>query len=194
MNPAEQQSAPGAAAIPAATAAANAAPPVAASKASDSVSEAAAETSVVAAHTSAASDEAPATTPPPAPLDNPAEQQPAPAAAAEPAATPAATAAPTPREEPALAELARIRHSIDNLDAALIHILAERFRYTQRVGRLKADANLPASDPAREAEQVARLRALAHDADLDPEFAEKFLGFVVAEVIRHHERIKAEQV
>lgn len=86
-------------------------------------------------------------------------------------------------------ELARLRGSIDNIDAALVHILAERFKATQRVGVLKAELGLPASDPGREAEQVARLRALAREADLDPVFAEKFLEFIVAEVIRHHEAI-----
>jgi chorismate mutase len=88
-------------------------------------------------------------------------------------------------------ELLRLRASIDNIDAALIHMLAERFRCTQEVGRLKARLGLPASDKAREAEQVARLRALAEGAHLDPEFAEKFLAFVVREVIRHHEAIAA---
>ena len=87
------------------------------------------------------------------------------------------------------AELARLRHSIDNIDAALIHILAERFKATQRVGVLKAELGLPASDPGREAIQVARLRELAREADLDPVFAEKFLAFIVEEVIRHHEAI-----
>ena len=87
------------------------------------------------------------------------------------------------------AELARLRGSIDNIDAALVHILAERFKATQRVGVLKAELGLPASDPGREAQQVARLRELARDADLDPVFAEKFLEFIVAEVIRHHEAI-----
>ncbi|MBO3096010.1 chorismate mutase [Cellulomonas dongxiuzhuiae] len=86
-------------------------------------------------------------------------------------------------------ELARLRGSIDNIDAALIHILAERFKATQRVGVLKAELGLPASDPGREAEQVARLRELAHEAELDPVFAEKFLEFIVGEVIRHHEAI-----
>lgn len=93
----------------------------------------------------------------------------------------------------ALARLSEIRRSIDNFDAALIHILAERFRCTQAVGELKASHDLPASDPEREARQVARLRQLARDADLDPEFAEKFLTFVIAEVINHHERIASEQ-
>ncbi len=89
-------------------------------------------------------------------------------------------------------ELSRLRHSIDNIDAALVHILAERFKATQQVGHLKAELGLPASDPAREARQIARLRTLAHEADLDPEFAEKFLAFLVAEVIRHHEAIAAD--
>ena len=86
-------------------------------------------------------------------------------------------------------ELARLRGSIDNIDAALVHILAERFKATQRVGVLKAELGLPASDPGREAEQVARLRRQADEADLDPVFAEKFLAFIVEEVIRHHEAI-----
>ena len=86
-------------------------------------------------------------------------------------------------------ELADLRGSIDNIDAALVHLLAERFKCTQRVGRLKAEAGIPASDPAREYEQVQRLRELAAGAGLDPVFAEKFLEFIVTEVIRHHEEI-----
>ena len=87
------------------------------------------------------------------------------------------------------AELSRLRHSIDNMDAALVHLLAERFAITQQVGVLKAAYGLPPADPAREAQQIARLRALAEEAQLDPEFAEKFLTFVVAEVVRHHEAV-----
>ena len=90
------------------------------------------------------------------------------------------------------AELEALRGSIDNLDAVLIHVLAERFKLTERVGRLKAERSLPPADPAREARQPERLRGLAEDAHLDPEFAEKVLAFIVAEVIRHHERIADE--
>ena len=86
-------------------------------------------------------------------------------------------------------ELAELRHSIDNIDAAVLHLLAERFKCTRKVGALKARLGMPAADPVREARQVARLRSLAVTADLDPEFAEKFLGFLVREVIRHHESI-----
>jgi len=84
-------------------------------------------------------------------------------------------------------ELKRLRDSIDNIDAALVHLLAERFKCTQQVGLYKAQHKLPPADSGREAEQIERLRALAINAQLDPEFAEKFLAFVVREVIRHHE-------
>jgi len=87
--------------------------------------------------------------------------------------------------------LAGYRASIDNIDAALIHMLAERFRCTKAVGVLKATHGLPPADPSREAEQIERLRRLAKDAHLDPDFAEKFLNFVIKEVIRHHEQIAA---
>lgn len=84
------------------------------------------------------------------------------------------------------AELLRLRASIDNIDAALVFMLAERFRCTQQVGQLKATHAMPATDSSREEQQIARLRALAEEAHLDPEFAEKWFNFVVAEVIQHH--------
>jgi chorismate mutase len=89
-------------------------------------------------------------------------------------------------------ELSELRASIDNIDAALVHLLAERFKNTKRVGRLKARAMMPPSDPEREAAQIARLRELAADADLDPSFAEKFLEFILAEVIQHHEQLASD--
>lgn len=89
-------------------------------------------------------------------------------------------------------ELVQARRTIDNIDAALVHLLAERFACTKRVGRLKAEKNLPPADPKREADQIRRLRGLADDSGLDPVFAEKFLRFIVEEVIRHHEEIAEE--
>lgn len=85
------------------------------------------------------------------------------------------------------AELQRYRRSIDNLDAALIHLLAERFKLTKAVGDYKAAHALPPADPEREKQQIQRLRALAVEADLDPDFAEKLLNFIIQEVIQHHE-------
>jgi chorismate mutase len=86
-------------------------------------------------------------------------------------------------------ELTRLRGTIDNIDAALVHLLAERFKCTQQVGALKARHGLPPADKTREERQITRLRSLATEAGLDPVFAEKFLNFVIAEVILHHERI-----
>jgi chorismate mutase len=111
------------------------------------------------------------------------------------------TAEPAPEYDPSassltghvdpavMAELLSIRSSIDNFDATLVYLLAERFKVTQRVGFLKATHHLPPADPDREAAQIARLRRLAEEAQLDPAFAEKFLNFIISEVIRHHQAI-----
>ncbi|WP_221792267.1 chorismate mutase [Aquisediminimonas sediminicola] len=86
--------------------------------------------------------------------------------------------------------LAGYRESIDNIDAALVFMLAERFKITKAVGRYKAEHQLPPADPGRETSQIERLRGLAKAANLDPDFSEKFLRFVIDEVIRHHERAR----
>jgi chorismate mutase len=86
--------------------------------------------------------------------------------------------------------LASYRESIDNIDAALVFMLAERFKITKAVGRYKAEHQLPPADPGRESAQIERLRTLAKAANLDPDFSEKFLRFVIDEVIRHHERAR----
>ena len=80
------------------------------------------------------------------------------------------------------------RSSIDRLDAILVYTLGERFKHTKAVGKLKAEYDLPPSDPAREADQITRLERLASDSDLDPEFATKFLKFIIQEVIQHHKQ------
>jgi len=95
-----------------------------------------------------------------------------------------------PTEKPSDDKLASFRKSIDNIDAALIHMLAERFRITKEVGEYKAREAMPPADPKREEQQIRRLRALAVEADLDPEFSEKFIRFVIDEVIRHHRRAR----
>ncbi len=135
------------------------------------------------------SDSTPTSAPAPAQASAPAAAQ-----APAPAPAPAAAQAPAPASSPAAdeavrAELTRLRDSIDNIDAAVVHMLAERFKCTQQVGVLKAEHQLPPADPAREARQITRLRQLAENAKLDPAFAEKLLNFIIAEVIRHHETI-----
>ncbi|MFI6769064.1 chorismate mutase [Streptomyces sp. NPDC050355] len=107
---------------------------------------------------------------------------------------PAAGEAASVADEAARERLGYLRSSIDNLDAALVHLLAERFKCTQQVGELKARHSLPPADPAREAAQIERLRRLAEDARLDPAFAEKFLNFIIDEVVRHHRAIADKAV
>jgi chorismate mutase len=85
------------------------------------------------------------------------------------------------------------RQSIDRIDAAILYMMAERFRCTETVSRLKAEHDLPAADPVREAEQIKRLRAIAEEANFSPDFAVTFLNFIIREVIHHHEAIKAGQ-
>ncbi|WCL53798.1 chorismate mutase [Gimibacter soli] len=87
-------------------------------------------------------------------------------------------------------KLTEYRESIDNIDAALVFMLAERFKITKKVGFYKKEHSLPPADPAREQLQIERLRSLANSANLDPEFSEKFLQFIIKEVIRHHEQIR----
>ncbi len=96
----------------------------------------------------------------------------------------------TPDQQKAAEILHGHRESIDRLDSILVYTLGERFKHTQAVGVLKALHDLPASDPVREEKQIARLEELAGKADLDPEFAKKFLNFIISEVIRHHENTK----
>ncbi|MGH1420766.1 MAG: chorismate mutase [Hyphomonas sp.] len=98
----------------------------------------------------------------------------------------------TSDETLALFELNQLRSSIDNLDAILVHTLAERFKATQQVGKLKARHDMPPADKSRESRQIERLTRLANESGLDPEFATKFLNFIVAEVIRHHEQIRGQ--
>ena len=100
-----------------------------------------------------------------------------------------ADTAKSPSAEAVPDRLLQLRASIDNLDAAIVHLLTERFKVTREVGRLKAERALPPSDPQREASQVARMRRLASEAGLEPDFAEEFHAFVVAEVVRHHQAV-----
>ncbi len=90
------------------------------------------------------------------------------------------------------AEILQLRSSIDNIDAALTYLLAERFKCTRRVGELKAEGGLPPADLGRESQQIDRLKVIAQSAGLDPVFAQEFRRFIVSEVIRHHQIIAKE--
>ncbi|HUG86065.1 MAG TPA: chorismate mutase [Euzebya sp.] len=84
--------------------------------------------------------------------------------------------------------LAQLRVRIDELDAALITLMKNRFEVTRKVGAHKRAVGLPPADPSREQRQIARLRAMAAEADLDPAFSEKLLRLIIDEVIRDYAR------
>jgi chorismate mutase len=88
--------------------------------------------------------------------------------------------------------LAGYRRRIDELDAELMTLLAERFDITKAVGAYKARTGLAPADPERESQQVARLRAIAEEVGMDPAFSENVFRLIVDDVIRHHERIAEE--
>ena len=94
------------------------------------------------------------------------------------------------QEKHKLESLENYRDSIDRLDAILVFTLAERFKITEKVGKLKATVNLTPSDPSRENRQLERLEKLSLEAGLDPIFAKEFLKFIISEVIRHHKKFK----
>ena len=88
-------------------------------------------------------------------------------------------------------QLTTFRKTIDNIDAALIHLLAERFRCTDEVGLLKARYHLPAVDEAREQQQYQRLTALAQKAELDTAIVQRLMQSVIGEVVERHRQIAA---
>ena len=87
-------------------------------------------------------------------------------------------------------QLKEYRYSIDNIDAAVVLLLSESFKITHKVGVLKAENNFLPADKSRETQQVSRLRKLSKDADLDPDFTEKILNFIIAEVISNHQNLR----
>ena len=82
-----------------------------------------------------------------------------------------------------------LRKSIDNIDNAIVALFAERFKVTNRVGYYKAKKGLPAKDFNREAIQYQRMKELANQYGLDPEFAESYLSAVIERVVRNHQQI-----
>ena len=91
------------------------------------------------------------------------------------------TARHDPQTAVTVAKIKALRQSIDNVDTAIVSLLAERFKYTSQVGVLKARAGFAPADYKREDYQIERLHRIAIDAGLDPDIAEMYREFVVAE-------------
>ena len=87
-------------------------------------------------------------------------------------------------------KLAEYRESIDRLDSVLIYTLGERFEKTNKIGKIKANNNLPTSDHDRELRQIKRIIETANEANLDPVFAEKIFNTIISEVKNNHNKMK----
>lgn len=101
----------------------------------------------------------------------------------------AAAAAADPQTALIVAKITALRQSIDNVDTAIVSLLAERFKYTSQVGVLKARAGFAPADYKREDYQIERLHRIAVAAGLDPDIAEMYREFVVSEAKKRHQRI-----
>jgi isochorismate pyruvate lyase len=69
--------------------------------------------------------------------------------------------------------MADIRAEIDRLDKELVGLFAERARYIDRAGKIKAGADLPARIDARVEEVVRNVRRHAATNGLPPDLVEK---------------------
>ena len=90
-------------------------------------------------------------------------------------------------------EIFALRQSIDNIDNAVVSLLAERFKVTEKVGEIKARANFAAEDKSRENRQADRLKKIAEISGLKEEIALEYLHFVVAAAKKRHQEIKNSQ-
>lgn len=83
-------------------------------------------------------------------------------------------------------DLIDFRKSLDNIDDAIIFLLAERFRITTKVGEYKKNKKMKPVDSVRESQQFARIEKLAEQAGLNPAFATSFLRLIINEVVKNH--------
>lgn len=89
-------------------------------------------------------------------------------------------------------ELADLRVQIDALDTQLLEALARRFEVTKQVGEYKAANGIPVQDAAREQAQLERLRGLAEEHGLNPNFVAEFWTLLFRTVVEEHMEIAAK--
>lgn len=80
-----------------------------------------------------------------------------------------------------VAELTALRCQIDELDKALLNLLARRLELVAEVGEVKSRYGLPIYVPEREASMLASRREEAHAMGVDPDLIEDVLRRVMRE-------------
>jgi chorismate mutase len=91
-----------------------------------------------------------------------------------------------------LTALAALRAEIDTIDEEIIQLLARRFSATEQVGELKAQHQLTAVDPEREAAQARRYHMLADAHQLNPALVMSLFAAVIQEVVANHQKLATQ--
>ncbi|MEW6744842.1 MAG: chorismate mutase [Planctomycetota bacterium] len=92
--------------------------------------------------------------------------------------------------EDATVRLAAYRRELDELDAALVQILARRFRVIARIGHLKARAGLPIRDPDREKEMLLSLARQGVEEGIAPALVRRVFTAILLHSRRRQRAIR----
>lgn len=87
-------------------------------------------------------------------------------------------------------QLNQFRQEIDSIDSQLIDLLGRRFSVTRKVGKLKAEGQLPSVDLNREKQQMQRLARISKAKQVNPDLSQKILRNIIDEVVTEHQSLQ----
>lgn len=90
----------------------------------------------------------------------------------------------------AQSELVSLRARLDEIDAAIVDLLGERFDVTRRVGEVKRDGQLNPVDPERERIMMNTLRKRAETKNVNPDLVETLYRAIINNVVDAHRLVR----